>query len=50
VLDPFGRPIPGLFAAGELGQAMGLLYPADGGNLSEALCFGQIAADSALRG
>lgn len=50
VLDPYGAPIPGLFAAGELGQAIGTLYPADGGNLSEALCFGQIAAESALAG
>lgn len=48
VLDPFGAPIPGLFAAGELGQATGELYPADGANLSEALCFGAIAARTAL--
>lgn len=48
VLDVFGDVIPGLFAAGELGQASGLLYPADGSNLSEALCFGQVAAESAL--
>ncbi|MGI9622462.1 MAG: FAD-dependent oxidoreductase [Acidimicrobiales bacterium] len=48
ILDPFDDPIPGLYAAGELGQASGLLYPADGSNLSEALCFGQIAAEHAL--
>ncbi len=48
VLDPFDEPIPGLYAAGELGQASGLLYPADGSNLSEALCFGQIAVEHAL--
>jgi succinate dehydrogenase/fumarate reductase flavoprotein subunit len=48
VLDPFDKPIPGLYAAGELGQASGLLYPADGSNLSEAFCFGQIAAEHAL--
>jgi succinate dehydrogenase/fumarate reductase flavoprotein subunit len=48
VLDPFGDPIPGLYAAGELGQPIGLLYPAGGCNLSEALCFGQIAVESAL--
>jgi succinate dehydrogenase/fumarate reductase flavoprotein subunit len=47
VLDAFGAPIPGLFAAGELGQAMGLMYPADGSNISEALCFGRIAAETA---
>jgi succinate dehydrogenase/fumarate reductase flavoprotein subunit len=50
VLDPFGAPIPGLFAAGELGQPVGMVYPADGANLSEAFCFGQIAAETALRG
>ena len=48
VLDVYGTPIPGLFTAGELGQPMGLRYPADGSNLSEALCFGQIAAEHAL--
>jgi succinate dehydrogenase/fumarate reductase flavoprotein subunit len=49
VLDPFGAPIPGLFAAGELGSALGRLYPSSGSPLAEALCFGQIAAESALR-
>jgi succinate dehydrogenase/fumarate reductase flavoprotein subunit len=48
VLDVFGVPIPGLYAAGELGQAVGLRYPADGANLSEAMCFGQIAAEEAV--
>jgi succinate dehydrogenase/fumarate reductase flavoprotein subunit len=48
VLDAFGSPIPGLYGAGELGQAIGLLYPAHGANLSEALCSGRIAAESAL--
>lgn len=48
VLDVFDEPIPGLYAAGELGQPVGLRYPADGSNLSEALCFGQIAAESAV--
>ncbi len=48
VLDAFGEPIEGLYAAGELGQPSGMLYPADGSNLSEALCFGQIAAEHAL--
>lgn len=48
VLDVFGAVIPGLYAAGELGQASGLLYPADGSNLSEAFCFAPIAAESAL--
>ena len=49
VLDTYGEPIPRLFAAGELGQAVGLRYPSDGSNLSEALCFGQIAAQTALK-
>ena len=48
VLDVFGEPISGLLAAGELGQASGMLYPADGSNLSEALCTGRIAATTAL--
>jgi succinate dehydrogenase/fumarate reductase flavoprotein subunit len=50
VLDWFNSPIDGLYAAGELGQATGTLYPADGSNLSEALCFGAIAAESAVMG
>jgi succinate dehydrogenase/fumarate reductase flavoprotein subunit len=48
VLNTYGEPIEGLYAAGELGQATGMQYPADGSNLSEAFCFGQIAAESAL--
>lgn len=48
VLNTYGEPIPGLYAAGELGQASGMQYPADGSNLSEAFCFGQIAVESAL--
>jgi len=48
ILDVRGDPIPGLYGAGELGQVYGLLYPAGGSNLSEANCFGRIAAESAL--
>lgn len=48
VLNVEGQPIPGLFAAGELGSPIGRLYPADGSNISEALCFGQIAAETAI--
>ncbi|HXO24522.1 MAG TPA: FAD-dependent oxidoreductase [Streptosporangiaceae bacterium] len=48
VLNAFGEPIPGLYAAGELGEAVGLLYPANGANLSESICFGRIAAADAL--
>jgi succinate dehydrogenase/fumarate reductase flavoprotein subunit len=46
----FGEPIPGLFGAGELGQAIGLLYPGGGAALSEAISFGRIAAEEAMRG
>ena len=48
ILNPFGQPIPGLYGAGELGEAVGMLYPANGGNLSESVCFGRIAAEHAL--
>jgi hypothetical protein len=48
IVDPYGRAIPGLYGAGELGEAVGLLYPADGGNLSESVAFGRIAAESAM--
>ncbi len=48
ILGAFGAPIRGLYGAGELGQISGLLYAADGANLSEALCTGQIAAEAAL--
>jgi succinate dehydrogenase/fumarate reductase flavoprotein subunit len=48
IVNARGVPIPGLYAAGELGESVGLLYPSDGGNLSESVCFGRIAAESAL--
>lgn len=48
ILDVFGAVIPGLYGAGELGQASGLLYPADGSNISEALCFGKLTVAHAL--
>ena len=48
ILNPFGQPIPGLYGAGELGEAVGMLYPANGGNLSESVCFGRLAAEHAL--
>jgi hypothetical protein len=48
VLNSFGKPIPGLYAAGECGQVSGLIYPADGFNLTEAICYGWIAAETAL--
>ncbi|TET49632.1 MAG: FAD-binding protein [Dehalococcoidia bacterium] len=49
VLNPFGEPIPGLYAAGECGSVFGLLYPAGGGNLAECIAFGRIAAENAVR-
>lgn len=42
VLDSFGEPIPGLYAAGELGSIFGHLYLL-GRNLSECFIGGQIA-------
>jgi succinate dehydrogenase/fumarate reductase flavoprotein subunit len=48
ILDAFGDPITGLYGAGELGQPTGMIYPADGCNLSEAFCSGQVAAEHAL--
>lgn len=49
VLDPYHNPIPGLFGAGELGQAAGRHYPAAGSSISEALCFGRIAGEQVAR-
>lgn len=48
ILNPFHEPIPGLFGAGELGGAIGVLYPSPGANLGEAFAFGAIAAETAL--
>ena len=42
VLDAFGRPIPRLFVAGELGSVFGHLYMS-GGNLAECFIGGRIA-------
>jgi succinate dehydrogenase/fumarate reductase flavoprotein subunit len=46
VLDPLGDPIEGLYSAGELGSAWGVLYPGSG-NVAEALIFGEIAGRNA---
>jgi succinate dehydrogenase/fumarate reductase flavoprotein subunit len=43
VLDPFGSPIAGLYAAGELGSLFGHVYMS-GGNLAECLVGGWTAA------
>ncbi len=47
VLDPFDRPIPRLYTAGELGSFWGWMYNG-GGNNAECLCTGQIAARNAV--
>lgn len=47
VLNPFGEPVPGLYAAGELGSVFGHLYMS-GGNLAECLIGGRIAAGQAV--
>lgn len=48
ILNPFGEPIQGLYGAGELGGAIGVLYPSPGANLGEAFAFGAMAAETAL--
>ena len=47
VIDTHGKPIPGLYSAGEFGSIWGHLYPG-GGNITEAMVFGRIAAQSIL--
>ncbi len=49
VVNPFGEPVPGLYAAGECGSVFGMLYPAGGGNLAECIAFGRIAAENAVK-
>lgn len=46
VLDPDGKPIPRLYAAGEFGSIWGFMYPG-GCNLTECIVFGQIAGRNA---
>jgi succinate dehydrogenase/fumarate reductase flavoprotein subunit len=46
VIGTDGRPVPGLFSAGELGSIWGSLYPG-AGNVTEAVVFGRIAGRSA---
>jgi predicted oxidoreductase len=48
VLDAYGQPIPGLYAAGELGSIFGHIYLL-GGNLTEGLVGGRIAGRCAAR-
>jgi succinate dehydrogenase/fumarate reductase flavoprotein subunit len=46
VINVYGRPIPGLFSAGELGSIWGALYPG-AGNVTETMAFGRIAGRAA---
>lgn len=46
VLDPWGKPVPRLYAAGELGSIWGFLYQGSGNN-GESLVFGRIAGRNA---
>jgi succinate dehydrogenase/fumarate reductase flavoprotein subunit len=46
IVDVFGRPIPRLYSAGELGSAFGFLY-LSGGNLSECVVGGRLAGRGA---
>lgn len=48
VLDPFGKPIIGLWAAGECGSAFGHIYMS-GGNIAECFVGGQIAGTAAAK-
>jgi succinate dehydrogenase/fumarate reductase flavoprotein subunit len=46
VVDPYGKPIPGLYSAGELGSMWGIIYQG-AGNIAEGLAFGRIAGRNA---
>ena len=46
VLDPDGKPIPRLYAAGELGSIWGYLYQG-ANNIGECIVFGKIAGKNA---
>jgi 3-oxosteroid 1-dehydrogenase len=50
VLKEDGRPIPGLYAAGNSSASvMGRTYPGAGGTIGPALTFGFLAAEDAAR-
>jgi succinate dehydrogenase/fumarate reductase flavoprotein subunit len=48
IMDVYGKPIPRLYAAGELGSAFGHLY-LSGGNIAECFVTGRIAGADAAR-
>jgi hypothetical protein len=47
IVDPYDKPIPRLYSAGEMGSFWGWMYNG-GGNNAECLCTGQIAARNAI--
>lgn len=47
VLDPYGDPIPHLYASGEFGSIWGAMYQGTG-NIAECCVFGRIAARNAM--
>jgi succinate dehydrogenase/fumarate reductase flavoprotein subunit len=47
IVDPSDQPIPRLYSAGELGSFWGWMYNG-GGNVSECMCTGRIAARNAV--
>jgi 3-oxosteroid 1-dehydrogenase len=50
VLDVWGDPVRGLFAAGNVAASpTGLLYPGAGGTLGLALTFGYLAGKAAAK-
>ena len=46
IIDVYGKPIPRLYAAGELGSSFGHLY-LSGGNIAECMVTGRIAGRNA---
>jgi succinate dehydrogenase/fumarate reductase flavoprotein subunit len=48
IIDVYGKPIPRLYAAGELGSAFGHLY-LSGGNIAECFVTGRVAGAHAAR-
>lgn len=46
VMDVFGKPIEGLYSAGELGSIF-VQYPQGGANIGECIAFGRIAGENA---
>lgn len=46
MLDAFGKPIPRLYCAGELGSMWGIIYQG-AGNIGECIVFGRIAGKNA---